>query len=46
MIHDMEPEERPIEDSSVTISKVNMADIIVTGHTHFERLDYRDGVLQ
>jgi predicted phosphodiesterase len=22
------------------------ADILVTGHTHFERLDYRDGVLQ
>jgi len=46
LIHDMEPEERPI----ATLEEMHLggehADIIITGHTHFERLDYRDGVLQ
>jgi putative phosphoesterase len=46
MIHDMEPEERPIAELKKLYLKGNHADIIVTGHTHFERLDYRDGVLQ
>ncbi len=46
MIHDMEPEERPIEELKKLYLKGNHADIIVTGHTHYERLDYRAGVLQ
>ncbi len=46
MIHDMEPEDRPIEDLKNVYLQGKPADIIVTGHTHFERLDYRDGVLQ
>lgn len=46
MIHDMEPEERPIEELKRLHLKDQHADIIITGHTHFERLDYRDGVLQ
>ena len=45
MIHDMEPEDRPIEYLRDFYLKGEAADIIVTGHTHFERLDYRDGVL-
>lgn len=46
MIHDMEPEERPIEELKRFHLQGQHADIIITGHTHFERLDYRDGVLQ
>jgi putative phosphoesterase len=46
MIHDMEPEERPIADLCKSYLKGERADVIVTGHTHFERLDYREGVLQ
>lgn len=46
MIHDMEPEERPIEELKQFHLKGEHADIMITGHTHFERLDYRDGVLQ
>jgi len=46
MIHDMEPEERPIAALKKCHLKGEHADIIITGHTHFERLDYRDGVLQ
>ena len=46
MIHDMEPEERPIVALKDTYLGGAHADIIITGHTHFERLDYRDGVLQ
>lgn len=46
MIHDMEPEERPIAELKKYHLKGEHADIIITGHTHFERLDYRDGVLQ
>ena len=46
MIHDMEPEERPIARLREIYLKGQHADIIITGHTHYERLDYRDGVLQ
>jgi putative phosphoesterase len=46
LIHDMEPEDRPIADLSAFYLKGERADIIITGHTHFERMDYRDGVLQ
>ncbi|MBI3744572.1 MAG: YfcE family phosphodiesterase [Chloroflexi bacterium] len=46
MVHDMEPEDRPIEYLRKNYLKDERVDIIVTGHTHFERLDYREGVLQ
>ena len=46
MVHDMEPEERPIAELRRIYLHGESADIFVTGHTHFERLDYRDGVLQ
>ena len=46
LIHDMEPEERPIASLKQCHLRGEHADIIVTGHTHFERLDYRDGVVQ
>ncbi len=46
MVHDMESEDRPIELLRKLYLKNEPADIFVTGHTHFERIDYRDGVLQ
>ncbi|HTE83632.1 MAG TPA: metallophosphoesterase family protein [Dehalococcoidia bacterium] len=46
MLHDMEPEDRPIDYLRRAYLRDHHADIIVTGHTHFERLTYRDGVLQ
>ena len=46
MVHDMEPEERPIADLTQQYLHGEPADIVITGHTHFERLDYREGVLQ
>jgi uncharacterized protein len=46
MIHDMEPEDVPIAELHRKYLKGAAADVIITGHTHFERLDWRDGVLQ
>ena len=46
MVHDMEPETRPIDELRRRDLGGEHADIMVTGHTHFERIDYRDGVLQ
>jgi putative phosphoesterase len=46
MLHNMEPEDRPIDYLRRAFLRGEHADVIVTGHTHFERLDYRDGVLQ
>ena len=46
MMHDMEPETRPIDELRRRDLGGEHADIMVTGHTHFERIDYRDGVLQ
>lgn len=46
MIHDMEPEDRPISALVTQYLGGESADILITGHTHFERLDYRDGVVQ
>lgn len=45
LIHDLEPEERPIEILVKNYFRQTV-DIMVSGHTHFERLDYRNGVLQ
>ena len=46
MVHDMEPEERPISTLEERYLNGKHADIMITGHTHFERLVYREGVLQ
>jgi putative phosphoesterase len=46
MVHDMEPESEPIAELSRKYLKGERADVMITGHTHFERLDWRDGVLQ
>lgn len=46
MVHDMEPENQPIDVLRRTYLGGRHADIIVTGHTHFERLDFREDVLQ
>lgn len=46
MVHRMEPEERPIAELLKQYLRGEHADIIVTGDTHIERIDYRDGVLQ
>jgi uncharacterized protein len=46
MVHDMEPEDRSIAELRRIHLRDEPADIWVTGHTHFERLAYRDGVLQ
>jgi len=46
MVHDMEPEDEPIEELRRMYLKGEAADVFVTGHTHFERMDFREGVLQ
>lgn len=46
MVHDMEPEDRPLDYLRRIFLKGQHADILVTGHTHMERIDYREGVLQ
>lgn len=46
MVHDMEPEERPIAELRQRYLRGAPADVIITGHTHVERLAYRDGVVQ
>jgi putative phosphoesterase len=46
MVHDMEPEDEPIADLQRRYLGGQHADVMITGHTHFERLDFRDGVLQ
>jgi predicted phosphodiesterase len=39
LLHDMEPEDRPIALLLDLYLGGSRADILVTGHTHFERLD-------
>jgi putative phosphoesterase len=46
MVHDMEPEDEPIDRLVATYLGGRRADVIVTGHTHFERMAFRDDVLQ
>lgn len=46
MVHAMEPENRPIHVLRKMYLQDVHADIIVTGDTHFERIDFREGVLQ
>jgi hypothetical protein len=46
MVHDMEPEDEPIAQLKQKYLGGADADVMITGHTHFERMDFRDGVLQ
>lgn len=46
MIHIMHPEDRPIDDLKRRYLGGAHADVMITGDTHVERLDYREGVLQ
>jgi putative phosphoesterase len=46
MVHDMEPEERPIDFLVERYLGGRRPDVIFTGHTHIERLELREGVLQ
>lgn len=46
MVHDMEPEDEPIDELRKRYLKGAGADVMITGHTHFERLSWREGVLQ
>ena len=46
MVHDMEPEDEPIEELQRQYLHGAEADVMITGHTHLERLDWREGVLQ
>lgn len=46
MVHAMEPENRPIHVLRKMYLEDVHADIIVTGDTHFERIDFREDVLQ
>lgn len=45
LIHDLEPEDRPIPYLQETYFLKAPVDIMVCGHTHYERIDHRDGVL-
>ncbi len=46
MVHDMEPEDEPIDVLRRKYLNGVHADVMVTGHTHFERIAWRDEVLQ
>jgi predicted phosphodiesterase len=46
MIHDIEPEDRPMETLARIYLQGRRPDVLITGHTHFERLAYDDGVMQ
>lgn len=46
MVHDMEPEDEPIDVLCRRYLRGERADVMITGHTHMERMDFRHGVLQ
>lgn len=46
MVHDMQPEDRPLDHLRRAFLAGEHAEIMVCGHTHYERLDFREGVLQ
>jgi uncharacterized protein len=46
VVHDMEPEDEPIDVLCRRYLGGRRADVMITGHTHFERLAWRDDVLQ
>jgi uncharacterized protein len=46
MIHDIEPETDPMDRLIARYLKGERVDIFISGHTHLERIDFRDDVLQ
>ena len=46
MTHIIEPEDRPIDVLRAYFFDDEHMDIMISGHTHFERIDYREGCLQ
>ena len=46
MVHEMDPEDEPIAELSKRFLFGERADIFVCGDSHYERMDFRDGVLQ
>jgi putative phosphoesterase len=46
MVHDTEPEDRPLDVIIERELGGEKPDILFTGHTHFERIEHRDGVVQ
>ncbi|MCP4908882.1 MAG: metallophosphoesterase family protein [bacterium] len=46
MVHDIEPEDLPIDVIVERDLAGQKPEILITGHTHFERIDHRDGVVQ
>jgi putative phosphoesterase len=46
MVHDMEPEDEPIDVLRRKYLGGEEADVMVSGHTHFERIAWRDHILQ
>jgi putative phosphoesterase len=46
MVHDMEPEDEPIDVLMRKYLGGERADVMITGHTHVERLEWRDNTLQ
>jgi putative phosphoesterase len=46
MVHDMEPEDEPIDVLCRRYLHGERPHVWITGHTHYERMDFRDGVLQ
>lgn len=46
MVHDMEPEDEPIDVLRRKYLSGEKAHVMVSGHTHFERIAWRDEVLQ
>ena len=46
MVHDTEPEDRPIDVIVERELAGDKPEILFTGHTHLERIEHRDGVVQ
>ncbi len=45
MVHELRPEDRPVQDLLDTAFEGRALDIIIAGDTHLERLEYRNGVV-
>jgi predicted phosphodiesterase len=46
MVHDMDPENAPIDELVRRFLYGERADIFICGDSHYERMDFREGVLQ
>lgn len=45
MVHELRPENRPMEQLIAQATGGDSVDILIAGDTHVERLEYRDGVV-